>query len=77
VIHFYQLDDDSGKYEKFGKMTDDGEIIAGEEHLLSIYPQERWEELSVERILASFSNGEVMAAHEDPSDMETDTDEFR
>lgn len=42
VIHFYELDDDSGKCEKFGKMTDDGEIIDGEELLLSIYRQERW-----------------------------------
>jgi hypothetical protein len=68
MIHFYERNHETKEYEKFGKMTDDGEILEGEEELLYLYPQERWNELSVERILASFSNGEVMASHEEPSE---------
>ena len=73
MIHFYRLDDDSSEYEKLGQMTDDGEIIEGEETLLSIYPQERWEEATPEEILASFNNGHVMASHEDPEEVDSDS----
>lgn len=73
MIHFYRLDDDSSEYEKFGQMTDGREIIEGEETLLSIYPQERWEEATPEEILASFNNGPVTASHENPKKVGSDS----
>lgn len=72
MIHFYELSDNSTEYEKFAQMTDDGEILQGEDRLLSIYPKERWEEIDPERILASFNNGQIMVSHEDVSDATSD-----
>lgn len=70
MIYFWELKDDADEYERFGKMTDDGEILEGEEDLLSIYPQERWEEATPEEILASFNNGRVMTSHEEIEETE-------
>ena len=72
MIHFYELPTNGDEYEKFAQMTDDGEIIEGEDRLLSIYPAERWEEADPERILASFNNGRIMASHEDVSEATPD-----
>lgn len=68
MIYFYELKDDTDEYTQFGQMTDDGEIIEGEERLLSMYPQEMWEESSPEQILGSFNNGRIMASHEETTD---------
>lgn len=72
MIHFYELPNDSDEYEKFAQMTDDGEIIEGEDRLLSMHPKERWKEADPEQILASFNNGRIMASHEDVSEATSD-----
>lgn len=72
MIYFWELADDSDEYDRFGKMTDDGEILEGEDRLLSIYPEEMWQDSEPDEILASFNNGRIMASHEESDDVTPD-----
>lgn len=64
MIHFYELNDDN-EYDKFAKLSDDGEFIEGKEELLALDPnEEAWENPQIKLILSRFNGPEVVAKHE-------------
>ena len=66
MIYVWEMNTDTGEYEKIGQLTDNREFIEGEDELCKIFPKEWWETTDIDMILSRFNNGRIMASHEEP-----------
>lgn len=62
MIHVYEQAGDG--FDKIGRVTDDGEIIEGEDELLAIDSPDAWK-ADPEVILSRFNGPRVIATHDD------------
>lgn len=72
MIYIWELNTDTGEYDKIGQLTDDREFVSGEDELIRIFPKEWWQNAEREMIMARLNNGHVMASYDDSDEEPTE-----
>jgi len=72
MIIIREFNSDTFEYEEIGRLTDDREFITGEKRLTRSFPKEWWETADLELILDRFSNGRIIATHEESGSEESE-----